>query len=392
MGASSGSSLAMRGLGDVIVSQPPPFPAPASGCSTVQLPGRPGITVIVRDGRVTVISVQTKDVTTRSGVAVGQLGSRVPAVYAGLVTQVEDGFIYRPGLGPDQDLAMSFEVVHNRVSHIRTGEWQDVIGDCKGGDLQRARGTLSPGVAPPPAPAATTNVAITAVPAATADTPASGRGQKLVVIDAGHNGANGSYTKQINKPVDAGGFTKPCNTTGTTSLSGLTEATFNFAVARRLGVLLEARGWIVVYTRTDNAGWGPCVDERGRTAGRSGAAALLSIHADGASSSAHGFHVIWPKPLPRYTASTAAASSLLATSVRDAMMEAGFTPSTYIGRKGIDNRSDLGTLNLASTPSMMIECGNMKNAADDRTLSSEDGQQRIAVAVVVGFERWNANR
>ena len=217
-------------------------------------------------------------------------------------------------------------------------------------------------------------------------------GARIVVIDPGHNGANGKHVREINRLVDAGGFMKACNTVGTTSLSGLTEAAFNWSVARKLGVLLTAQGWQVVYTRQDNNGWGPCVDVRGQTADRPGVVALLSVHADGGPASGHGFHVIWPRSIVGFTEKTAASSSALAAAVRDAMVASGFIPATYIGSRGLDNRRDLGTLNRAPVPAMMIESGNMRNVEDDRVLSSDVGQQQIAAAVASGFEHWWAVR
>lgn len=218
--------------------------------------------------------------------------------------------------------------------------------------------------------------------------PVAGLSAPVVVVDPGHNGGNGAHPRQINRLVDAGGFKKACNTVGTTSLSGMTEAAFNWAVAQKLGAVLVANGFRVVYTRADNSSWGPCVDERGLTAGRVGAVALLSVHGDGAPAAGHGFHVIWPTTRRGYTDRTEPASSALAAAVRDSLVAGGFTPSTYLGRNGLDRRGDLGTLNRASVPSMMVEAGNLRNVGDDRVLSSAEGQQRLAEALAAGFIRW----
>ena len=251
---------------------------------------------------------------------------------------------------------------------------------------------LLPG-APTPATNDATNISrpskvrSTAVPAALESTH-----KRIVVVDAGHNGANRLHSKEIDQMVDAGGFLKACNTVGTSGLSGLSEAAYNWAVATRLESILRRDGWIVVLTRSDNNGWGPCVDRRGLTAGRVGAVALLSIHADGAPATGHGFHVIYPAARSGVTATTASSSSDLAVAVRDAMVNAGFAPSTYIGRNGLNQRSDLGTLNRSSSPSMMIESGNMRNPADDAILSSGQEQLHIAQAIAAGFESWSTAR
>lgn len=208
-----------------------------------------------------------------------------------------------------------------------------------------------------------------------------------IALDPGHNGANGSHLPEINRLVDAGGFRKPCNTTGTATNDGYREATFNWQLALRLRALLQQRGATVRMTRNDNVGWGPCVDARGRFGKQAGASVQLSLHADGAPAGGHGFHVIVPAYRPGYTDDIVAASSRLGTTVRNALVRAGFTPSTYAGSAGLDTRGDLGTLNLADVPTVMLEAGNMRNAGDAALLRSSSGQERLAGALAVGVAR-----
>lgn len=208
------------------------------------------------------------------------------------------------------------------------------------------------------------------------------------MIDPGHNGANAQYPADIGRPVDAGGFTKACNTTGTAN-DAMAEAELNWLVAGELRSLLDADGVRTVMTRTSNDGWGPCVDERGLTAARSNADLLVSIHADGAASSAHGFHVIHPAPGPTVDATTAARSEELAVRVRDELVAAGFAPATYVGVDGVVERGDLGTLNRAGVPAVMVECGNMHHPGDAEVFASPDGRRRIAAAVAEAVASWN---
>ena len=53
---------------------------------------------------------------------------------------------------------------------------------------------------------------------------------KVVVIDPGHQLGNRNFPAEINRQVPAGGFTKPCNTTGTATDGGYPEATFVWQV------------------------------------------------------------------------------------------------------------------------------------------------------------------
>ncbi|MBO0892409.1 MAG: N-acetylmuramoyl-L-alanine amidase [Acidothermales bacterium] len=211
----------------------------------------------------------------------------------------------------------------------------------------------------------------------------------VVVVDPGHNGGNGRHESEIDRPVDAGGLRKPCNTTGTQTDSGYPEHAFTWDVAKRLTALLHHDGATVVLTRHDDHGVGPCVDVRGRMAARYHADLLVSIHGDGSAETAHGFTVLRPGKVAGYTTGTYRRSDVLAADVAEAMVSHGFRRSTYLGSHGVEVRRDLGTLNLASVPAVMLEAGNMRNPTDARTLSSTGGRQRIAVALagaVAAFE------
>jgi N-acetylmuramoyl-L-alanine amidase len=138
-------------------------------------------------------------------------------------------------------------------------------------------------------------------------------------------------------------------------------------------------------TRTDNTGWGPCIDERGKFPQSVGAAVMVSIHADGGPKSGRGFHIIYPDESNARSKEVAESSFEMAKQMRAALIKMGFAPSDYIGDKGLDKRHDLGTLNWSSVPAIIIECGNMANAKDAAILSSDDGKQRLAEAIVAAL-------
>ncbi len=208
---------------------------------------------------------------------------------------------------------------------------------------------------------------------------------KLIVIDPGHNGTAAEHLSEINQLVNAGGFMKACQTTGTATNAGYPEHAFTWDTALRLAALLRSQGATVVLTRSNDDGWGPCIDQRGLTAARNHATLLISLHGDGAPGSAHGFHVIWPGPVPGYTEASSAPSGRAAVALRDAMVRSGFTPATYVnGGTGLNERTDLGTLNRAGTPALMVECGNMRNAGDAAMMSSPSGRQHLATGLAAG--------
>ena len=73
---------------------------------------------------------------------------------------------------------------------------------------------------------------------------------KVIVVDPGHNPGNAAHAAQINRPVQFGAGTKPCDTTGTATLSGYTEAAYTLDVAYRVVALLRTAGAKVVLTHT----------------------------------------------------------------------------------------------------------------------------------------------
>lgn len=208
------------------------------------------------------------------------------------------------------------------------------------------------------------------------------------MVDPGHNGGNSSHLSRIQRHVNAGGFRKPCNTTGTATNAGYPEHAFAFNVAKKLRKKLRRRGASVVLTRDTDHGVGPCVNKRGQVAANHHADLLLSIHGDGAAPSAHGFTVLRPARIRGYTVHTFKRSRRLAQTVAGAMAGHGFDRATYLGGAGIDKRDDLGTLNRAETPAVMVEVGNMRNPADAHLMSRAKGRARIARALTAGITRY----
>jgi N-acetylmuramoyl-L-alanine amidase len=153
--------------------------------------------------------------------------------------------------------------------------------------------------------------------------------------------------------------------------------------------VLRARGARVVLTRTSNAGWGPCITRRAAIGNEAHADAAISVHADGGPSTGRGFHVIYPPPLRGLTDDIAVASHRLALAVRGAFRRGTGEPySTYVGRDGLDVRSDLGGLNLSDVPKVFVETANMRNAWDATRLRSAAYRQREAVALANGIEAF----
>lgn len=223
---------------------------------------------------------------------------------------------------------------------------------------------------------------------AAAEEDASALDGKVIVIDPGHNGGNAAHPEEINKKVKIGNGSKACDTTGTESNDGYPEHAFTWDVSKRLAKLLRAEGAKVALTRKNDKGVGPCITERAAIANRLDADAAVSIHADGASPSSRGFHIIEPLAIPR-NAGMVPGSRKLGKALRDAYREGtGIPYSNYLGEDGIDRRDDLGGLNMSKVPKVFIECGNMRNKDDAAKLASASFRQRIAESLAKGFKTY----
>ncbi|NBE52377.1 N-acetylmuramoyl-L-alanine amidase, partial [Streptomyces boluensis] len=218
---------------------------------------------------------------------------------------------------------------------------------------------------------------------------------RTVVIDPGHNPNNRDHTADIARLVDIGTNKKECDTTGTATNNGYSEAEFTLDLARKLRALLEKQGATVKFTQDGDRSYGPCVDERARIGNEADADAVISLHADGSGVGNRGFHVIVPGKVDAGAADTGAIvapSRDLGTRIAGSFVRStGTAPSNYIGDgTGLDTRTDLGGLNLSTVPKVFIECGNMRDPKDEALLTSAEWRGKAAKGIssgLVGFLR-----
>ncbi|MDQ0713015.1 N-acetylmuramoyl-L-alanine amidase [Streptomyces luteogriseus] len=213
---------------------------------------------------------------------------------------------------------------------------------------------------------------------------------KVVVIDPGHNPGNFRHASEINRKVNIGTNSKECDTTGTSTNDGYTEAKFTLDVAHRMRTLLQEQGATVKLTQDGDRPFGPCVDERARIGNQAEADAVVSIHADGSGAGNRGFHVILPGAVHAGAADTRAIvgpSRDLGERVAGRFVAVtGSAPSNYIGDGGgLVTRKDLGGLNLSTVPKVFIECGNMRDSKDAALLTSGAWRQKAAQGISEGI-------
>ena len=210
----------------------------------------------------------------------------------------------------------------------------------------------------------------------------------IVFLDPGHNGANdASITRQV--PTGRGG-TKDCQASGTSTDAGYPEHSFAWDTTLRIRQALWQRGVRTAMSRGNDNALGPCVDERAAMANALKPNAVVSIHADGGPATGRGFHVLYSSPPLNQT--QAGPSVRFAQTMRDELLASGVPAANYIGSNGLDARSDIAGLNLAQYPSILVECGNMKNPADSALMASEQGRQKYADAVVKGITAFLATQ
>jgi N-acetylmuramoyl-L-alanine amidase len=222
--------------------------------------------------------------------------------------------------------------------------------------------------------------------------PAKPLAGKTVGIDPGHNGRNEDDPSYINHMIWNGREEETCDTTGTESDDGYTEAAFNFNVARLLRDDLLRAGARVILTRNSNDGVGPCVTRRAQILNRADPDVAIAIHADGGPAWGRGFTVLEPVadgPNDKIIKS----SVRFGGDVRSALLAGTQMPeSDYYGDHGVIFRDDLAGLNLASEPKILIECGNMRNATDARLLTTTRFQRRLAAALTAAIVAFLGGR
>ncbi|WP_309239349.1 N-acetylmuramoyl-L-alanine amidase [Streptomyces lunaelactis] len=249
---------------------------------------------------------------------------------------------------------------------------------------------------PAPTPSAATPSAPAGSPTAASTAPTGLPGPlagKVVVVDPGHNPRNFQHTSEINKLVDIGTNRKECDTTGTSTNAGYTEAEFTLDVSHRLRTLLEKQGATVKFTYDNDRTFGPCVDERAQIGNKAKADAVISIHADGSATGNRGFHLILPALVKGGAADTAkivGPSRDLGERIAGKFVRAtGSAPSNYVGGgTGLDVRADLGGLNLSTVPKVFIECGNMRDPKDAALLTSSNWRQKAAQGMADGISSY----
>lgn len=208
--------------------------------------------------------------------------------------------------------------------------------------------------------------------------------KKTIFIAAGHQERGISSRERLAPGSSA---TKAKLTSGTSGVStGIPEYKTNLAIAKAARKALRKAGYKVIMLRTTNK----CPlsnQQRTRKANRSGADLHICIHCNAGSSGARGPLVIVPASsryvgTKIYNRSCRLGSSLISAVSKSTGKRANATiRSNYYT-----------TINWAKIPTVILECGFMSNASEDRQLNSASYQKKIANGIVKGVNKYFKNR
>lgn len=201
---------------------------------------------------------------------------------------------------------------------------------------------------------------------------------KVIVIDPGHaNRAN--LEKEPIAPdssqmkIKDGGGCQGIN-------SKIPEYVVNMEVALKLKVLLEEKDFRVIMTKTEHSQSLGNV-ERAEIGNKANADLVIRIHADSCeNSSAHGASMLVHSGNNERIIKIDKESRRCAEIVlNDLVKEAGMK------NRGIVERKDITGFNWSKVPVILVEMGFMSNPEEDKLLTSDEYQNKIAKGLADGI-------
>jgi len=213
---------------------------------------------------------------------------------------------------------------------------------------------------------------------------ASAVAQYVVVIDPGHQQKADLALEPIGpgsterKPKVAGGATGVA--------TRIPEYKQTLAISLKLRDALVTQGVKVVMVRTTNN-----VDipnsKRAAIGNDAKADLVVRVHLNGATDGAvHGVMTLYPDG-NRWVTPISAASKRAAEAIQSAVVAA-----TAALSQGISGSSIMAGFNYSKRPSVIIECGYLSNAAEDRLIATESYQQKIADGIAGGVMSYLQGR
>lgn len=195
----------------------------------------------------------------------------------------------------------------------------------------------------------------------------------IVVIDAGHGGEDPGAVSDF---------------------SGIKEKDINLAIAFKTKQILEQSGYKVVMTRQEDIlQYEPGTTKifykrvqdllkRKKLIDESGAQAAVSIHLNKfEQSNIKGAQVFYPHDSPE--------STMLASSIQKAVKEIADPDNTRQALvKGKKTEKPIILFRDLKIPTVVVECGFLSNAEDEKRLANEAYQDKLALAIAKGIDDY----
>lgn len=203
--------------------------------------------------------------------------------------------------------------------------------------------------------------------------------ETVIVIDPGHASvssrekeqqAPGSTIMKVKEPGGAQGI-----------VTKTPEYLVNMEVAVRLRTLLQAKGYTVIMTKTDNKQMLGNI-ARAEVGNNANADLVIRIHADSNdNSSAKGASMLVPAN-NKYTGNIYNVSKKYGTVVLNTLI-------ADIGMKnrGVIARDDMTGFNWSKVPVILVEMGFQSNVSEDKLLASSAYQDKIAKSLSEGIHK-----
>ena len=204
------------------------------------------------------------------------------------------------------------------------------------------------------------------------------KASKVIVIDPGH--ANRSNLEK--EPLSPGSAELKIKDGGGAQgvVTKTPEYEINMKVSLKLKTLLEQSVYKVVMTKTDNSTSLGNID-RANIGNNANANLVIRIHADSSDNwNVSGASMLVPAVVNDNTKSIYAESKRCGTILLNTLIS-----EVGMQNRGVVEHSDMTGFNWSRVPVVLVEMGFLSNSNEDRLLSSEDYQNKLAKALFDGI-------
>lgn len=203
----------------------------------------------------------------------------------------------------------------------------------------------------------------------------------LIVIDPGHQ----LHADMSQEPLGPGSSEMKFRVSGGTAgyVTGLAEHELNLSVAFLLREILLARGYEVVLTR-EEADVSMSNAERAAIANDLEADAFIRIHANGSDNhDEQGALTICMTTANPFNAYLHDASYALCEDILECMCASSGAKQLYVWET-----DTMTGINYSQVPVCIVEMGYMTNPDEDRLMATEEYQQKLAMGIADGIDRF----